>query len=229
MFCLLLSDSPSKGGPWLPAGKVFLLCFHVFSHIDMTYISMHPRETPPWSTLIVVSVPSYWWSVSYPVTLILAICRNGDRCAILILVMSSCQHRFCPGCPCWIHFEGSFDSQYQGTQITGKGGPHWHLERRKPRAASASGSSDFLPLPPGLQFVLLRVSATFLDLVLGVSLSFPSHYKQMPPWMLALPVSVLKDQSGSSCSCHCQGKQWFNNGVCRHTHRASASRAFRED
>lgn len=99
----------------------------------------------------------------------------------------------CPGCPCWIHFEGSFDSQYQGTQITGKGGPHWHLERRKPGAASASANSDFVPIDTrtavcsSLHLCPLSGSGS------GVSLSFPSYYRQVPPCILELPVLELKD------------------------------------
>lgn len=125
----------------------------------------------------------------------------------------------CPGCPCWIHFEGSFGSQYQGTQITGKRGPHWHW--RKPRAVSASGSSEFFPTDTRTAVCSSQSLCHLSGSRSGVSLSFLSHYKQVPPCILALPVSVLKDQAGSSCSCHCQGKQWFNNGTRRHTHSQS--------
>lgn len=132
-------------------------------------------------------------------TLTLSICRHEDRCAVLIPAMSSCQHRFALGVPVESTCKAcSFDIQYQGAQTAGKGEP-----------ADIRREDN--------QELLQQVSATFWIWFWGLNSKahfLPSHDKCGPrvhPGTLS--ILVLKARADSSCSCRCQGKQWFNNGA----------------
>jgi hypothetical protein len=122
----------------------------------------------------------------------------------------------CPGCLFWIHFEGSFDSRQPvlGNSDNRKGGTPLAFREKEAKSCVIIRRLRLLPSDTRTTVCSSQSLCHLSGSSSGVSLSFPSHYKQVPSCILALPVSVLKDQTQSSCSCHCQGKQWFNNGAC---------------